>query len=169
MLTGGGYGETSEVERYIQKEINPSIELMSQKGFSSVNFAVPFSRRNPAYLEALKQKFYFVRTGAWLPEGGDITKVKNAYYTCSDQLNNRRLLESFGLSNEDKFPLSTISLAMEHAYQTNSVVSMHLHAINESGTPWTTVTREKLENILSRAVEIGLKFYTTIQLRTHCI
>jgi len=140
---------------------------MSQKGIHPIDYAVPFNRRNSSYLNALKERFYFVRVGAWMPDGGDITKLKKAYYTCNDQINNRHLLQGIGLDNHTKYPLNVILSALEHAKQTNSVVSMSSHSISESGEHG--ITLEELEEILKKASQLGLKFYTTIELRTYCI
>jgi len=162
VLTGGGYGPKSEVERYIQEEIDPSIELMTPAGLPPVTFAVPFNAVNPPYTDAIMQKFSFIRGGAWVGES-DITTIQSGYYTCLDQVNDRTYVHGFSASH----PIETIIEAMDHAVLTDSVVLMYDHSI---GIPSQIgISLEKLEEILSMAKEKGLKFYTTIGLGTHCL
>ena len=157
VLTGGGYGPESEVERYIQEEIDPAIELMTAAGLAPLTFAVPFNAENPPYIDALLEKFSFVRGGAWVGES-DITTIESGYYTCSDQVNHRTHVHGFTAGE----PIESLIEAIDHAALTNSVVLMYDHDIG------TSITLEKLEVILSTAKGRGLKFYTTIGLGAHC-
>ncbi len=158
VLTGGGYGPESEVERYIQEEIDPSIELMTAAGLPPLTFAVPFNADNTPYIDALLEKFSFVRGGAWVGES-DITTIESGYYTCQDQINHRRHVHGFSTGE----PIESLNAAIDYAAATDSVILMYGHEIG------TSITLEKLEEILSTAQEKGLKFYTTIGLGAHCL
>ena len=164
LLTEGGYGPESEIERYIQEEIDPTIELMSAAGLPPVTFAAPFNADNTPYINALlERKFSFVRGGAWVGEGADITTIEEGYYTCSDRVNHRRHVHGFAGSES----IENLNAAMDHAAATNSVVLIFDHEFSDDtnyGISW-----DKLEAILKMAHEKGLKFYTRIELQKHCL
>lgn len=109
VITDGDYGSDSEIPRYIMEEIDPSVKLMTLNGLLPVDFAVPFNRSNQSYITALLQEFTFVRAGAWKADNASIKYAHAGYYTCTDQANNRRFINSFGIDNETKFPLSSLS------------------------------------------------------------
>ncbi len=164
VLTDGGYGPASEVGRYIREEIDPSIELMSAAGLPPVTFAVPFNGENPPYIDALLEKFSFVRGGAWIGDS-NITTVQSGYYTCQDHEAHRTHIHGFSAGE----PIESLMEAMDHAVLTNSVVVMYSHQMGDLGNGYPYITLEKLEAILRAAQERGLKFYTTIDLGRHCL
>ncbi|MCW8821885.1 MAG: DUF5011 domain-containing protein, partial [Sulfurovum sp.] len=165
VITGGGYGDASEVERYIHEEIDPAIELMAAAGLPPVTFAFPYNADNPPYTAALLEKFSFARGDAWVEDGSDITTIDAGYYTCSDHDNNRSHVNGFTGSTS----IENLNAAMDHAAATNSVVLIYDHKILDNNSSESYgIKRAKLEAILSKAQEIGLKFYTTIELGKHC-
>ncbi len=159
ILTDGGYGPVSELERYISQEIDRAIDSMTAEGFYPLSFAVPFCSRNQPYEDAIMQKFNFVRNCVGIGNR-DITEIQSIYYTCQDQINGLTFVDSFSMTSS----MSTITAAIEYAAATNSVVLMSAHAIGNN----TDLSMDNLEMILKMAKEKGLRFYTVNELGTHC-
>jgi len=155
--------QTSSVQAYLAREIEPAVARMHQAGFRPSCFAYPSSQRNEETDAALARHFRHLRSGIGLAPDRTMAQT-DAIFTPLDAVSARRCLIGTGLDGAgpqatNGRTLTAIFAAMERAARRREIVVFYAHNISDEG-PGHHVSPAVLEKILSYAASAGLAFYT---------
>ncbi len=134
------------LQEVMEKEVKQGLDSMKNDGIYPKNFAYPFGQHNEVLDAAMLSLFRSIRL---LNGTNDYSKsvCTTKGKTCLRSLN----IDDAGLSKEN------ISRMLESAKQNSNAVVFLAHKINSS--PNLCISESKLVYILSRAKQLGLKFY----------
>lgn len=144
--------EVSEEEVY-QQAIEP-IEVFREHGIELTSFAYPYGGYNESLNELLQQHYKVLR-GAYYYQLVGKDKMRQGF------------VESFSIDNvnyssDEEFQQSIDAMLEELGNNTGAVVGLYSHAIGVGN--WC-ISEERLEYILKRGKEMGIRFYTFRELQ----
>lgn len=148
-LDAKDYVENNSIDKYLQKEIIPAINIMKSNGFQPVSFSYPYGSHTELINEALLNYFSIIRTSS----------ANNAIYYNSWQ----HIIGGIGIdtsyNNQQK-----IQRALKNAKSKNEIIVLYGHkTTNEPGDYHTSF--DQLESILKLASDNELPFYRMCDLR----
>lgn len=131
------------IERYVEEEIKPAINIMTSNGFHPLSFSCPYGAHTDLIDNVLLDYFDHVRTSS----------NKNANYFNSKQ----RIVGGIGIDNAYN-NYQKIPEYLKKAKRKKEIVILYGHrASDEPGDFHTPINR--IEAILKTASENGLQFY----------
>jgi peptidoglycan/xylan/chitin deacetylase (PgdA/CDA1 family) len=149
------YVTNYSLQAYIDNEITPTIELMSEKELTPTSFAYPFGSRNSMLDTELLKHFSRLRATAYTSNDTRIDDLDMAYYGWQ----NETLVRGVGVDYEYENSIEEIIEGMDRAVQENEVLILYAHTITYDATPYG-VPEAKLIAILEAAQARNLPFYT---------
>ncbi len=153
-LNAVNFVKDNSVEKYLEVEILPGINIMKNKEFYPISFSYPFGAHTSRIDNALLTSFKHLRATAYTNETKRIIDLNQVYYKC----NNGKIIYGVGIDNNYKNDIEEIYKGLKRALEKKEVIILYAHKIsNESGDYTTPI--DKLEAILKYASENGLKFY----------
>lgn len=161
-LNSINYVENNSINDYIEKEIVPSIEKLTEEGFKVTSFAYPFGARLEEIDEALFDKFNIIRGTSYTNETISIKDQDLAYYSPE---NPNKIVFGVGIDEGYNNSIQDVIAGLERAKNNNEVIILYGHNIkdNADDDKYTT-TKEMLESIFKYAVDNDMNFYTISEL-----
>ena len=149
------------VEEYIEREILPGMELMFSVGFKPRSFAFPYNDSTDELQTKLLERFDILRLRA------DV--LSDALY---EKNHNNKILRARSIdlhinstNPEVKFRiLDDITDEFRIASKENKIIATYAHGISNRIVPHHYISLWGLEYLLHCACEIGLNFYTALDL-----
>ena len=142
-LNAVGFMEKYSIERYIEEEIKPAINIMTSNGFHPLNFSYPYGAHTDIIDNVLLDFFERVRTSS----------NKNANFFNRKQ----RIVGAIGIDNAYN-NYQNIPEYLKKAKRKKEIIILYGHRTsNEPGDFHTPIDR--VEAILKSASEYGLPFY----------
>ena len=149
------------IEEYINREISPGMELMFSAGFKPRSFAFPYNDSNDELQIKLLEQFDILRLRA------DV--LADALY---EKSNRNRILRAKSIdlhinSSNPEFKFRILDDIVEEfrvASKENKIIATYAHGISNRVVPYHYISMWGLEYLLHYAREIGLNFYTALDL-----
>ena len=149
------YVNNYSLQAYIDDEITPAIEVMSENELSPLSFAYPFGSRNSILDNELLKHFLRLRATAYTSNVTRVVDLDSVYYGWQDET----LVRGVGIDYEYENSIEEIIDGMDRAVQNNEVLVLYAHTITYDATPYGT-PEAKLIAILEAAQTRDLAFYT---------
>lgn len=125
------------------------IEKFREQGFELTSFAYPFGNHTPETDELLLQHYKTLR-GAWFHHLHQKITFKNNFVESKS-------LDNINYETDEIFEKEVTDMLMQAKENKRAIVSFYSHAIG--GGDWC-IGEDRLEFLLKKANELGLKFYT---------
>lgn len=152
------------LEVFLQTEIEPAVEALRAVGIEPRTYAYPMSQNSAETDGVLKQLFVKLRTGGPVKAGERLAE-KDVFFTPVDAVRERFCLVGKGLDGADEVMLAEqVFPALERAAKRGEVLTLYAHGIEEISKRHH-IRPEILEQVLQKAAESGLVFYTMSSLR----
>lgn len=153
------YIASNGIENFLNDEVLPAQEALENKGFITNAFAYPMSQNDEQSDSALRTCFSHARSGSSIPEGKVLADC-DIFFTPVDQIPNRFTLVGKGCDGADQdFLRREIFPALQRAKDKNEILTLYSHNITENAKSHF-IKPIILEEILKKAKELNLKFYT---------
>lgn len=156
--------KTNSLDDYINEEVSPSIQLMTEKGFAPTSFSYPFGARTKELDKALLKYFLILRATVATTSGVRIKNLNKVYFS---QKNRSKIINGVGIDDSYGNTLDEIIEGMDRAKKNSEVLILYSHAIREK--PYHdekyVLSSNILEAILKYAAENNLRFYTASEVR----
>ncbi len=149
------YINNYSLQAYIDDEITPALEILSENELIPSSFAYPFGSRNSLLDAELLRHFTRLRATAYSTTTTRVVDLDPVYYTWQ----NESLIRGVGIDAEYDNPIEDIIEGMERAHQYNEVLVSYTHTLTEDILNYGTPV-EKMEAILEAAQTLNLGFYT---------
>ena len=127
--------------QYIEMEIKPALQLLSDYGFTVTSFAYPFGIATPYLDSALANYFTFIRKATY-NYLDTLISVYPEIYTKKAQFCNTNAM---GIDGNYNITIANLKNAILKAKETNTFLVLYAHVINNSGEDYT-ITSQYLED-----------------------
>ena len=148
------YINNNSLQAYIDDEISPALEILSENELLPSSFAYPFGSRNSLLDAELLNHFIRIRATAYTTNTTRIVELDPVYYTWQ----NETLIRGVGIDAEYNNTIEDIIEGMERAGQHNEVIVSYTHTLTDDIIDYGTPV-EKMEAILEAAQTMNLNFY----------
>ncbi len=157
----GSYNlDPANINAYLNEQIIPSLRNMRADGFNPVSFSYPSGERNRAYDAAVRRYFPYLRT-TFTDENRELFQTDEIFHS---ETKRYEVLAGDGIDNSYNNPLAEINAAFLRAKTQNEIITLYAHRILPDASPDSShnfaIPVSKLNAVIARAREIGLKFYT---------
>lgn len=152
--TAGHVNLTEVTEDEVYKQAVEPIEAFREQGIELTTFAYPYGAYNEKLNELLLQHYNILR-GAYYYQLAGKHEMRHGFVESLS-------IDNINYSSEEEFRNRIDSVLEELSNNKGAVVGLYSHAID--GGDWC-VTEERLEYILKRAQEMGIRFYTYQELQ----
>ncbi|MFW9965062.1 MAG: polysaccharide deacetylase family protein, partial [Candidatus Sifarchaeia archaeon] len=142
------------LQTYIDTEITPAIDLMSENDLFPTSYAYPFGSRNSTIDSELLKYFLRLRSTAYTSNTTRIVDLDQVYY----KWENEALIRGVGIDSEYGNTIEEIIEGLERAQQSNEVLVLYGHTPTYD-TPDYGTPVEKLISILEAAQMLNLELY----------
>lgn len=149
------------INKYLQDEIIPAINIMKNDGLTPTDFAYPYGSYRDDINIALEGYFDHLRFCSY-PNGGDIKNTDDTYYSFST---GSRVIGGSGIDNIYGESLSQIEQGMDRAKARNEVLITYSHDPRESTDNTYVTPVSKIQALLQYARDNNMKFYTVSELQ----
>lgn len=144
------------VEEYIQKEINPAIKNMKDKGFEPTSFAYPYGARSETLDSVLLEYFDVIRGTAYVNKDQNIKSLNKVYLDNK----NESIVYAVSIDNITGKEVTTILDGLKRAKKNSEIILFYAHDISIDAHEAYNTDFDTLEAVLSYAFNHGLRFYT---------
>ncbi|MGY5882011.1 MAG: hypothetical protein RTV31_17335, partial [Candidatus Thorarchaeota archaeon] len=144
----------TSLKSYVDEEITPAIELMSEIELLPTSFAYPFGSRNTTIDVELSKYFIRLRGTANTSNTTRIVNLDSVYYKWQNEV----LIRGVGMDSEYGNTINETIEGLERAQQSNEVIVLYGHTPTYD-TPDLGTPVEKLVAILEAAQTMNLVFY----------
>ena len=143
------------LDEYIETEIIPSIQAMTDKGFIVSSFAYPYGQRNKTIDKALLTHFTMIRGTVY----GSKPPASHTNYA-----NGSRVVFGLGIDRSYRNDINYILEMLKYAKDHNKIVIFYGHHIQSDDSSQYTTSFQTLEAICQYAVEHSIRFMTMKEL-----
>lgn len=144
------------IEKYIDQEINPMMNLMHFYSFKVTSFAYPFGFRNPEIDEALFKKFKIIRGTTY---GAEDPFFQNCYF------NNSKLVFAIGIDTDHpNFSIPYLLKLLDYAKRKDKILILFGHKPVQKITANYQTKAETLELICNYVKQHKMTFYSLSEL-----
>jgi len=144
----------NSLQAYIDEEIAPAIELMTENELPPKSFAYPFGSRNSTIDAELLKYFIRLRSTAHTSNTTRIVDLDSVYYKWQNEV----LIRGVGIDSEYGNTVDEIIQGLERAHQSDEVIILYGHTPTYDSPDYGTPV-EKLASILEAAQTMNLVFY----------
>ncbi len=116
------------IDSYINQEILPAKNILSDYGFIITSFAYPYGKSTPDIDSAVNNHFTYIRKATW--NYNDTTL--NSYNEIFATKNSHNIINAMGIDTGYDITLENIKLGIERAKKENEVLILFAHQIIES-------------------------------------
>jgi peptidoglycan/xylan/chitin deacetylase (PgdA/CDA1 family) len=153
------YVSDNSLQEYIDNEVTPALEIMSENEIYPSSFAYPFGSRTSIIDAELLKHFVRLRATAYTTNITRIVDLDIAYY----KWQNESLIRGVGIDVEYENTVEEIIAGMERAKQDEEVLVLYAHTVAYNSTPFG-ISEENLVSLLEAAQTMNLAFYTVSSL-----
>jgi hypothetical protein len=138
--------------QYIETEVVPALQLMSDYGFTVSSYAYPFGTSTPYLDSTLTNYFTFIRKANYNYLDTLISIYSNIFAYKSKFC----VTDAMGIDGNYHISMDNLEDAIINAYETSKYLVLYAHAINNSGENYS-ITPQYLEDffILMKKHRIG--------------
>ena len=148
------YTENHTLQEYIDEEITPAIEVMSDNDLFPTSFAYPYGSRNSTIDAELLRYFLRLRSTAYTTNTTRVVNLDLVYYNWQ----NEALIRGVGMDSEYGNTIEEITQGLERAQQSDEVLVLYGHTPIYNSPDYGTPA-EKLLSIIQEAHALNLAFY----------
>jgi peptidoglycan/xylan/chitin deacetylase (PgdA/CDA1 family) len=146
------------IDKYIDQEINPMLNLMHFYSFKVTSFAYPFGFRNQEIDEALFKKFKIIRATTY---GAEDPFFQNCYF------NDSKLVFSIGIDTDHpNFSIPYLLKLLDYAKRKDKILLLFGHKPVQKITANYQTKIETLELICNYVKQHNMTFYSLSELNT---
>jgi peptidoglycan/xylan/chitin deacetylase (PgdA/CDA1 family) len=146
------------IDKYIDQEINPMMDLMHFYSFKVTSFAYPFGFRNPEIDAVLLKKFKIVRGTTY---GAQDPFFQNCYF------NNSKLVFAIGIDTDHpNFSIPYLIKLLDYAKRKDKILLLFSHKPTLKITANYQTKTETLELICNYVKQHNMTFYSLSELNT---
>jgi hypothetical protein len=156
------YLESHTLDEYINNEIKPITNLMAAEGFNVTTFAYPHGASTKESDIELLKYFSSVRKLFDPSLFKKLEDVNAIYY----RYGQNDILVAASIDKKAMLPVTEIKNALEKAKKSKQTLSVYCHeiAFNGKDEGEYSISESDLKEILNKAVELKLTFYTASEL-----
>ena len=148
------YVRNHTLQDYIDEEITPAIEIMSNNDLFPTSFAYPYGSRNSTIDAELLKYFLRLRSTAYTSNTTRIVNLDSVFYKWQDEA----LIRGVGMDSEYGNTIEEITQGLERAQQSDEVIVLYGHTPIYNSPDYGTPA-EKLLSIIQEANALNLVFY----------
>ena len=141
---------------YLRDETAPQIEALNKAGIPVTSFAYPMSARNNATDRALGTQFRHMRTGFWSRSDKPLQELDGPFVKAVD-VAGTVTFSGICCDTNGKIPDETLVAMMERAAKNKELLVFYSHRVVPSPVKGNCTLVSRLEMILKKAQELGLK------------
>lgn len=150
----------ASVSNYLNTQVLPSMNEMVNAGFAPVSFSYPSGAHTPAYDDAIRTYFPYLRS-VFADENHPLATIDRLYHN-SDKY--YTYLEGDSIDSSAQNELPEIEDALTRAKNNAEILTLYTHRILPDGQTHTyAINVSKLNGVINAAKQRGLKFYTFSQ------
>lgn len=151
--------EDNSMDKYMEEEILPGIDLMASCGFKPRNFSYPYGAHSVALDNRLLKYFDYVRSTIFTDDRQRIQDLDRIYFKAGDD----RVIYGAGLDNTYGNTLYEIQGGLKRASKRKEALILYAHRPSEKTDDYCTPI-SKLEAIMRSARESEVRLCTICSL-----
>lgn len=156
------YTKEHGIDKYMEDEIYPLVEIFKKENIAVSSFAYPCSSRNKTTDEHLLKIFRHLRTGGFIKPGEQISD-KDSFFIKTKDISKHGCFDGKGIDNNNPDrpdrTFEQITGALQRAAENDELIVLYAHNITNAGKGnW--IDPIFLEKVIKKAQSLNLKFYS---------
>lgn len=148
--------DVTRITEYIEEQIKTPYDQMISAGFTPTSFAYPYGEHHPAFDEAVRAYFPYIRL-TFDDFQNDLSTQASIYHSKKSKYS---LLSGAGIDKDFNNSTDEILKALVKARKHGEIITFYAHDVINDPNKQYNITPQKLEKVIENAQNLGLKFYT---------